>query len=329
MGAAATWRIWTALGLVYVLWGSTYLGIRYVVETMPPMLSAGARFVVAGLLLATWLAFRRGRPGFRATQRQLLHAAVIGLLLLGGGNGLVTIAEARGLPSGLAALLVAVIPLWVVVLRAATGDRPTSRTVLGVAIGFVGVAVLLLPGARPAGVALLPAAMVVLGSFLWSLGSFGATRVSLPPDPLMTTVVQMAGGGGGLLLVSLVTGESLQLGRISAVSWIAWVYLVVFGSIVAFTAYSWLLGVAPVSQVSTYAYVNPVVAVLLGALIAGEQVGAATLLGGAVTVLAVAVVVSEEGRRRRARATEVGVGVPTARAYGPVERQGRVRRSRT
>ena len=323
MSPAPTWKIWTALGLVYVLWGSTYLAIRYVVETLPPFLSAAGRFGVAGLLLAAWLALRRGRSGFRASTRQVLHAGVVGLLLLAGGNGLVTVAEEQGLPSGLAALLVAVIPLWVVVLRASAGDRPAVRTVVGVAIGFVGVAVLLLPGARPEGVALLPAAMVVFGSFLWSLGSFGATRVTLPADPLMTTVVQMAGGCLGLLLAGAVTGEQLRLGAVSTVSWIAWVYLVVFGSIVAFTAYSWLLGVAPVSQVSTYAYVNPVVAVLLGALVAGEQVGPATLVGGAVIVLAVAVVVSEEGRRRRAALAEVDV------PYTAEERQGRVRRSRT
>ena len=323
MTATAPWRIWTALGLVYVLWGSTYLGIRYAVETMPPMLSAGARFALAGVLLAGWLLVRRGRAAFRATGRELRNAAVVGLLLLAGGNGLVTIAEERGLPSGLAALLVAVIPLWVVVLRATAGDRPAGRTVLGVGIGFVGVAVLLLPGARPDGVALLPAAMVVFGAFLWSLGSFGATRVPLPADPLLTTVAQMAGGGLDLLVGGLLAGEDVRPAEVSGVSWLAWGYLVVFGSLVAFTAYSWLLGVAPVSQVSTYAYVNPVVAVLLGAVIAGEEVGPATLLGGAVTVLAVAIVVSEEGRRKRAALAEVDV------PYTPDERQGRVRRSRT
>ena len=324
---AAPWRIWTALGLVYVVWGSTYLAIRYVVETLPPFLSASARFGVAGLLLAAWLALRRGRHGFRATRRQLLHAVVVGVLLLAGGNGLVTIAEERGLPSGLAALLVAVIPLWVVLLRVSSGDRPAPRTLLGVGIGFVGVAVLLLPGARPEGVALLPAAMVVAGSFLWSLGSFGATRYELPPDPLMTTVVQMVGGSLALLMAGLVTRESVRVGEVSAVSWIALAYLVVFGSIVAFTAYSWLLGVAPVSQVSTYAYVNPVVAVLLGAVIAGEQVGTATLVGGGITVLAVAIVVSEEGRRRR-QAHAATPGLADA-PYTPDERQGRVRSSRT
>lgn len=322
---AAPWRIWTALGLVYVVWGSTYLAILYVVETLPPLLSAAGRFAVAGLLLAGWLALRRGRSGFVATRQQLLSAAGIGVLLLLGGNGLVTLAEQRDLPSGLAALLVAAVPLWVVLLRASSGDRPAGRTLLGVAIGFAGVAVLLLPGARPEGVALTTAAMVVGSSVLWSIGSFAATRADLPPDPLLTTVTQMAGGAAALLLSGLATGERLRLDDVSSASWLAWVYLVVFGSLVAFTAYSWLLGVAPVSQVATYAYVNPVVAVLLGAVVAGEAVSRVTLLGGAVTVLAVAVVVSEEGRRRRGRVLEVPADAP----YTPEERQARVRSSRT
>ena len=325
MTAAPRWQVWTALGLVYVVWGSTYLAIRYVVETLPPLLSAGARFAVAGALLAAWLGVRRGRAGFRATRRQLLSAAGIGVLLLLGGNGLVTLGEERGLPSGLAALLVAAVPLWVVLLRAGSGDRPAARTVLGVAIGFAGVAVLLLPGARPEGVTVLTAGMVVGSSILWSIGSFAATRARLPADPLLTTVAQMAGGAVGLGLCGVVAGEDWRLGDVSAASAFAWVYLVVFGSVVAFTAYSWLLGVAPVSQVATYAYVNPVVAVLLGAVVAGESVGALTVVGGAVTVLAVAVVVSEEGRRRRTSQLEVPADAP----YTLDERQGRERSSST
>jgi drug/metabolite transporter (DMT)-like permease len=323
--APPSWRVWTALGLVYVVWGSTYLAIRYVVETLPPMLSAGARFGLAAVLLLGWLLVRRGPAGLRASPAQLAGAVVVGLLLLLGGNGLVVLAEERGLPSGLAALLVAAVPLWVVLLRASAGDRPALRTVLGVAIGFVGVAVLLLPGARPTGVALLPAVMVVVASLLWSVGSFAATRVPLPRDPLLTTAVEMAGGALGLALVGLLAGEQLVVGEISVVSAAAWAYLVVFGSIVAFTAYSWLLGVAPVSQVSTYAYVNPVVAVLLGALVAGEALSAASVVGGAVIVVAVAVVVSEEGRRRRAEPVEVPADAP----YTADERQGRERSSCT
>lgn len=149
--APKVWQVWTALGLVYVVWGSTYLAIAYVVQTLPPLLSAGVRYGVAGLLLAGYLALRRGRRGFRATRRQVAGAGVVGVLLLLGGNGLVTLAEQQELPSSLAALLVAAVPLWVALLRAGTGDRPAGRTLVGVAIGFAGVALLLLPGARPEG----------------------------------------------------------------------------------------------------------------------------------------------------------------------------------
>ena len=141
------WQVWTALGLVYVVWGSTYLAIAYVVDTLPALLSAGLRFAVAGLLLAAYLRLRRGRSAFRATRREALGAVGVGALLLLGGNGLVTLAEERDLPSGLTALLVAAVPLWVVLLRSASGDRPAARTLLGVVLGFAGVAVLLLPGA--------------------------------------------------------------------------------------------------------------------------------------------------------------------------------------
>lgn len=318
----AAWRIWTALGLVYVFWGSTYLGIRYLVDSgLPPLLSAGVRSLLAGLLLAAYLGVRRGGSAFRATRRQWLTAAGIGVLLLTGGNGGVTLAESHHLPSGLAALLVAGVPLFVVVLRALARDRPSARTVLGVAIGFVGLAVLLLPGSRPTGVSIAAALTVVGSSLLWSVGSFTATKVSLPPDPLATTVAEMLGGAAGLLLVGLVRGEQVP-SSLPTSGLLALGYLVVAGSVVAFTAYSWLLGVAPVSKVSTYAYVNPVVAVALGALLVGEDVTLTTVVGGAVTVLAVFVVVSEQKR---------GVVGPSGdeQAYVPVERQGRASSSRT
>jgi drug/metabolite transporter (DMT)-like permease len=301
--AAAPWKVWTALGLVYVFWGSTYLAISYVVQTLAPLLSASLRFSVAGALMAVYLLVVRRGPTVPVTARQVATAAVTGVLLLLGGNGLVTLAEQRELPSGLAALLIAAVPLWVVLMRAGTGDRPERRTVAGVALGFVGVALLLLPGARPEGVALLPALMVVGSGLLWSLGSFAASRLPLPSDPVLTTVLQMVAGGLSLAVVGALAGEDLVLSESSTASLVGLGYLVVFGSIVAFSAYSWLLGVAPVSVVSTYAYVNPVVAVLLGVLIAGEAVSGTTVVGGAVTVLAVAVVVSR-GAARRPRAPE-------------------------
>jgi drug/metabolite transporter (DMT)-like permease len=295
--------VWTALWLVYVVWGSTYLAIAYVVETVPPLVGMGLRFVTAALLVAAYVAVRRGPAALRVSRRQLRGAAVVGLLLLLGGNGGVALAENADLPSGLAALLVAVIPLWVVVLRWLSNDRPSAQTVAGVALGFVGLAVLLLPGARPDGVALVAVVTVVGGAFLWSLGSFYATRTELPEDGLTTTVVEMLAGGGALLVVGTLRGERVAFGEVSGESWLALGYLVVFGSIVAFTAYSWLLSAAPVSQVATYAYVNPVVAVALGAVLRDEQITSLTVVGGAITVLAVAVVVREEGRRRAAPAT--------------------------
>jgi len=322
----ASWQIWTALGLVYLLWGSTYLGIRYVIETLPALLSAGARFGVAAVLLCAWVAVRRGRTAFRASRREILAAAATGLLLLLGGNGLVTLAQQRGLPSSLAALLLSAVPLWVVLVRAGTGDRPAGRTVAGVVLGFAGLAVLLLPGARPEGLAVLPGVVALLAGLLWAVGSVLSSRTVQPQDRLVATAVQMAGGSVGLLAVGAVRGESLVLADVSRTSLLAWCYLVLFGSVVAFTAFSWLLTVAPVSQVSTYAYVNPVVAVLLGVLLAGETVGPATLIGGAVTLLAVAVVVVEEGRRRRTPVVPASAG--DAPYTSPEDRQGRVRSSR-
>ena len=298
--AAPSWQVWTGLWIVYVVWGSTYLAIAYVVESMPAAFSAALRFAVAAVLLAGWVAVRRGPSALRVSARQVRGAAVVGLLLLVGGNGLVVLAEDADLPSGLAALLVAAIPFWVVLLRSGAGDRPAARTLLGVALGFAGVAVLLLPGARPDGVPLGAAALAVLASFLWSVGMFAGSRIELPGDRLMTTVLQMTAGALGLLVVGVLRGESVDFSGATTASWLATAYLVVFGSLVAFTAYSWLLTAAPVSKVATYAYVNPVVAVALGALLRGEDLTALTVLGGAVTVLAVAVVVREEGRQSRA-----------------------------
>ncbi len=294
-------------------------------ESLPPLLTASLRFVVASVLLVAFLLVRRGVAAFRARRREWLTAAGIGLLLLCGGNGGVTLAEEAHLPSGLTALLVAGVPLWVVLLRAVGRDRPTAWTVAGVLLGFAGLAVLLLPGARPAGVPVGPVLLVIGSSLFWAVGSWLASRVALPADGLVTTVAEMLGGAVGLAGTGLLRGESPHLHDVHTSSVLAFAYLVVFGSIVAFTAYSWLLGHAPISWVSTYAYVNPVVAVLLGALFVGETITRTTLVGGAITVAAVAVVVAEEGRRR-------AVVPPSAALDEPVEpgqRQGRERSSAT
>ncbi|HTL23322.1 MAG TPA: EamA family transporter [Mycobacteriales bacterium] len=319
--AAPAWRTWTALAIIYVVWGSTYLAIRYAVDGLPPLLTASARFFVSAALLAGWVAVRRGSRPFRATGRQWLGAVAVGLLLLLGGNGAVMVAEDAHLPSGLTALLVAGVPLFVVALRWLLHDRPSPRTLLGVGVGFAGLAVLLLPGSRPSGVSIGAALLVMTGSFLWSCGSVLAGRVQLPTDPLVVTIGEMLGGAAGQAVVGLARGERLDVGAAGPKAWLALAYLVVFGSVIAFTAYSWLLQTAPVSQAATYAYVNPVVAVVLGAAVAGESITVTSLVGGLVTLVAVYLVVTEEGRRRRR--------VPVEPAYVPTERQGRLRSSAT
>ncbi|MET9323767.1 EamA family transporter [Streptomyces sp. NPDC003038] len=289
-----TGAVWTALVLVYVVWGSTYLGIRVVVETMPPFLSAGVRFIAAGLLLAGIVAWRYGPAALKATRAQLGSAVLVGLLLVLGGNGLVVLAE-TSVPSGLAALLVAAVPMWVVVLRASTGDRPPPRTLGGVLVGLVGLAVLTSPGISGA-VRLSGVLLVVAASVLWSLGSFSASKLTLPGNPFTGSAYQMLAGGVGGIVVGLLRGEhrGLDPAAFSTASWLALAYLVLFGSLVGFTAYAWLLQAAPLSLVSTYAYVNPVVAVALGWLILDEALTWPILLGGAIVVAAVGVIVSTE-----------------------------------
>ncbi|MET8753598.1 EamA family transporter [Streptomyces sp. NPDC004667] len=289
--------VWTALGLVYVVWGSTYLGIRIVVQTMPPFLSAGVRFLTAALVLAVVVACRYGPGALRATRAQIGSAFLVGLLLVLGGNGLVVLAE-TSLPSGLAALLVAAVPMWLVVLRAATGDRPPARTLAGVLVGFAGLVVLTSPGLSGE-VRLSGVLLVLAASLLWSLGSFSGARLPAPGNPFTGSVYQMLAGGTGGLLVGLLRGEQhgLDPGTFSTASWLALGYLALIGSVVGFTAYTWLLRSAPLSLVSTYAYVNPVVAVALGALILDEALTWPIVLGGAIVVAGVVVIVSTERKK--------------------------------
>ncbi|GGT50082.1 drug/metabolite exporter YedA [Streptomyces purpureus] len=288
--------VWGALAIVYVVWGSTYLGISVVVETMPAFLSGAARFVTAGLLLAGLLAWRHGPGVLRVDRRQLISASVVGLLLLLGGNGLVVLAE-TSIPSGLTALLIAVVPALVVMLKAGAGERPGAGALCGVLLGLAGLAVLTLPGlsgdVRIGGVL-----TVVAASTLWAIGSFSASRIPMPKNPFAASAYEMIAGGLGCLAVGLVRGEQrgLDLAAFSARSWVAWGGLVLFGSLVAFTAYAWLLQTAPISLVATYAYVNPVVAVALGALVLREALSWPIVLGGLIVVGGVCLIVSTERR---------------------------------
>ncbi|GAA1618808.1 drug/metabolite exporter YedA [Nonomuraea maheshkhaliensis] len=285
-----------------MVWGSTYLGIRISIETLPPMLQGTLRFVTAGLLLGGFLLIRKGRAAFRMSWRQAGGAALVGVLLLTGGNGMVAVAE-QHISSGLAALLVAGVPLWLVVLRLVFRDRPAVPTLAGVLVGFCGVAALSLNGGGEAADA-SGIVVILLASLSWSVGSFLSGRIPMPRDAWTASTIEMLAGGLGLAVVGLSLGERLDLAAVSGRSWLALAYLVLVGSLVGFTAYTWLLGNAPISLVSTYAYVNPIVAVVLGVLVVDEHVTPQILVGGLVILVGVALVVSTE-RRGRSRTPAV------------------------
>jgi drug/metabolite transporter (DMT)-like permease len=281
--------------IVYVIWGSTYLALRYMVASLPPFAGAAMRYLVAG---GSLYAFARFRGHAAPTRRQWRNAAIIGGLLLLGGNGAVTWAETR-VASGVAALLVASEPLWVVILDwlRRGGQRPTGRMAVGLVIGFVGVAVLVgLPG-QDGDVDMLGAALVVMGAMSWAAGSLYAGILSaeeLPKSPLIGSAAQMLVGCALLGVTSVVAGEPwrFELAHVNAASVIALAYLIVFGSLVAFNAYVWLTRNQPPQRVATYAFVNPIVAVFLGWIIAGEPLGVKTLVATAIISGAVALIVT-------------------------------------
>jgi len=301
-------QVWSGLAVIYVVWGSTYLAIAVSIESMPPLVSMGLRFLTAAVLLSGFLVVRRGRRALVVSWPELRGAGIVGALLLGAGIGMVTLAE-RYVPSGVAALIVAIMPVWVVLLRTVTGDRPRLVTWIGVAVGLVGMAVLVLPGAHvaPADGATdaqraLWSLLMPLGTMCWALGSFLQPRIATPRDPLVLTTYEMVVGGSLLLTVGLLRGERLtQMTDATARSWTGWVYLVTVGSLFAYTTFVWLVDHAPLSLIATYAYVNPVVAVLLGWWIKSEPITVGVLLGGSIIVIGVALVVSGERLGRSPR----------------------------
>lgn len=284
-------RLLIAFGIVYVVWGSTYLAIHYAIQTIPPLLMAGARFLVAGAVLFVWSRFR---DGVRPTARQWRNTALIGTLLLLGGNGAVVWAEVT-VPSGTAALLVAIVPLWMVLIDwlRPGGRRPATGVLVGVIAGLVGMAVLVGPdsltGSGP--INRWGALALLLGSLSWAIGSAYARRADLPSG-MATSGMEMLAGGVGCIVVALATGEAARFhpASISGVSLAGYLYLVVAGSIIAFSAYSYMVRNAAPAAVGTYAYVNPIIAVFLGWLIASEPVTARTIVGAAIIVASVGII---------------------------------------
>jgi drug/metabolite transporter (DMT)-like permease len=298
----STVAVVAALATVYVLWGSTYLGIAVMIETMPPLLAAGARYGTAGLIILGVLVaharFRRDASLERPTATQWRTAAIVGTLLLLGGNGGVVLGELF-IPTGVAAVLVATVPIWLAVFDAAiTRQRPSGLVIGGLVAGIGGVAVLLVPVAGFGELEPIGIILVLGGAIAWAIGSLYSRYGPLPRSALLATGMQMLLGGMALTLGGVLLGEvgRTDVAAFSTRSVVAFVYLIVFGSIVAFTAYTWLLANVPVSTVATYAYVNPIVAVALGAVFYAEPITPRTLLAGALIIGAVVAMVS--GRPR-------------------------------
>ncbi len=265
-----------AFALVYVIWGSTYLAIRFAVGTIPPFLMVGTRFLVAGVVLYAW---QRSRGGPKPTPVQWRNVSIVGTLLLLVGNGVLAWAELR-VPSGLAALIVAIIPLWLVLFDwIAGGPRPGRFAVLGIVLGFVGVTLLVNPAGH-GGVDPVGAAALVVATIGWAVGTLFGRRADMPKAVLLTTGMEMIAGGAANIVAGVVTGETTQLhvAAISRASLIGLIYLIVLGSWVAYSAYTYLVTATTTARLSTYAYVNPVIAIILGWLIAGEPIGPRTLV---------------------------------------------------
>jgi drug/metabolite transporter (DMT)-like permease len=272
---------------LYIVWGSTYLAIRFAVETMPPFLHASLRFLIAGAILFVW---RRAAGEPMPARGTWKSTAIVGTFLLLGGNGLVALAE-KDIPSGTAALVVATSPFWLTLFESmrAGGTKPGWVSILGLVIGFGGVFILIGP-AKISGAEhdynTFSMILLLVAPFLWSLGSIYAKSADMPKSALMSAGMQMLAGSVSLFIVSAATGElnGFSFADVSMRSWLGLLYLITFGSLIGFVSYAWLLHKAPVSLMSTYAYVNPVVAVFLGWLLAGEVLNARVVIASVVII---------------------------------------------
>jgi drug/metabolite transporter (DMT)-like permease len=298
----ARWTFLAALWTVYLVWGSTYLAIKVSVRTMPAFLSAGSRFLLAGALLGAILV-ATGRS-LRVTRRELASSALLGLALLTLGVGVVTLAETR-IDSSIAAMIAGSVPLQVIVLRTLARERVALATRLSVLVGLAGLALIVVPGGEGASSA-VGLALMLGASVSWSLGSFFGHRLPLAQDGFVATTWEMLCAGAFLLVLGAATGElgDVDPAAFSLESVAAWLYLAVVGSLVGFTAYAWLLRNAPISKVVTHQYVNPVVAIILGALLLDERLTASVAVGAALIVGSVFVVVRQEGKPEPAPAPD-------------------------
>lgn len=320
-----------AFAAVYVIWGSTYLAIAFAIESIPPFVALGTRFGAAGLVLYAWMRLR-GHANPR--RRELINAAFVGALTAGVGTGTVAWAE-QHLATGVVALLVSFVPIWMVLLdwKWLGGGAPSRQVIAGLVLGIAGIIVLVGPEMRAGGIDtdVIAIGLVLLGSMSWSIGSLQGKRVRMPSNPFISSAIQMVGGALLLIVTGVLTGETrtLDLARVSMSSAVGWSYLVVFGSVIAFSAYVWLMNNASPKQVSSYAYVNPIVAVFLGWLLADEVVDAVMVVAVALLISAVVLVVrygkSVPGKvgspgRMHGASVRIRRFVPVKRRVAPVRR---------
>jgi drug/metabolite transporter (DMT)-like permease len=295
--------LWVNMVIVWVVWGSTYVGILFATETIPPFVAMGSRFLVAFVIMAIITGLLRGWSVLRVTRRQFASASLMGVALLGVGLGTVGLAQDY-VPTGVMALIIASAPLTIVVWRVITGDPPSRLTLVGVAVGLLGIGWMLLPGGtRPVsgtdGDVVFWSLLILIASIVWATTSFFSARLPKPADSFVLTTYELLSGGIALTVVGLVIGERIDLSAISGRSWAGWIFLVTAGSVLAFSSFTWLINNAPISLASTYAYVNPAVAVLLGLLLYSEVLTSDVIIGLTVVLGGVILVVSGESRRSR------------------------------
>lgn len=291
-GVSTGAKVWIGLWVVYIVWGSTYLGIELAGETMPGVFAAGVRFTIAGLLMLGFVAWRRGLSTLKVKRAQLASAAVVGLLLPG-ANSVLFITEQK-VPIGLTSLIIASVPLWVLLMQLVVREKPDRVSTAGLVLGFVGIVLLVHPGSDtgPLGYLLL----TVLAAFMWALGSFLSPRIPVPRDALVATGYEMLAGG---LVLTTIGSVAYSPSELDPSSWstrsiLGLVYLIVFGSLLGYSAYVWLLANAPIAKVSTYAYVNPVVAIALGVIVLDESLTVRIVAGALLILVSVAIVLRRE-----------------------------------
>jgi drug/metabolite transporter (DMT)-like permease len=289
---------------MYLAWGTTYIAIAFAIETMPDLLGMGMRFFAASLLQLVVVGFSSGFSQFRITAKQFWNTALLGAMMLALSLGAVAMGE-HVVPISVASLIISTLPLWTALLRYMDGDRPSAMSLIGVATGFIGLIFILQPseitprdGGNPAEL-MLWMIIILLGNIVWAIGSFFTTRMDVPKKPLVITTYEMFAAGIVLMGLGLVRGQTYgDVFDATWQSWLGWAYLVIVGSVIAYSTFNWLLGHAPISLVSTYSYVNPIVATALGLLFFDEKVTSTVLLGGLAVLISVALVITAESRKK-------------------------------